>query len=199
MAAYLAFLDANAGWFVALVLATLGGARLEREINRFPRWRRRPPARIVPFGRSHPPAFDAAEQLRCVERAAFRPRCVLNRGEARLFDVLERACAAKVPGWRVMAQVSLGEVLTSADAEAYRAINSKRVDLLLVGDDGMPLHAVELQGRGHHLGPAATRDAIKKEALRKAGVGYIEVFSGDTPAEVRGVIAKLAERRRASA
>ena len=126
----------------------------------------------------------------------------MNRGEARLFAVLERACAAEAPGWRVMPQVSLGEILASPDAEAFRAITSKRVDLLLVGPDAMPLHAVELQGSGHHLDSAATRDAIKKAALRKAKIGYIEVLPGDTPAEIRGLVAKLAakpaSRRRAA-
>ena len=93
-----------------------------------------------------------------------------------------------------MAQVSLGEILSSPCETAYRAINSKRVDLLLIGADGLPKHAVEFQGSGHHVGSAATRDAVKKEALRKAGIGYIEVMPGDTPAEVRLLIRKLAAR-----
>lgn len=93
-----------------------------------------------------------------------------------------------------MAQVSLGEIVASEDAVAYRAINSKRVDLLLVDGEGHARHAIELQGSGHHLGPAATRDAIKKEALRRAGIGYAEVLPGDTPTEVRSLIAKLAGR-----
>lgn len=138
--------------------------------------------------------FDAASQLRAVERATFKSRHLLNRGEARLLRVLEEACAAEAPDWRVMAQVSLGEILSSPCETAYRAINSKRVDLLLVGADGLPKHAVEFQGSGHHVGPAATRDAVKKEALRKAGIGYIEVMPGDTPAEVRLLIRKLAAR-----
>lgn len=140
------------------------------------------------------PTFDAAEQLRIVERATFRPRPLLNRGEARLLRVLDDACAAESDGWRVMAQVSLGEILASPDGEAYRAINSKRVDLLLVDAEANPRHAIELQGSGHHLGPAATRDAIKKEALRRAGIGYAEVLPGDTPAEIRSLIVKLTRR-----
>ena len=200
VAAYLAFVEANAAWFVALLIAALLGAQLERAISRSARRsRRRARGSIVPFPRAAATPVDAAEQLRCVERAKFRQRRVLNRGEARLLDVLERACAVEAPGWRVLAQVSLGEILVSPDPDGYRAINSKRVDLLLVGEHGYPLHAIELQGSGHHLGPAATRDAIKKEALRKAGIGYVEVLPGDTPAEVRRLVAKLAERQRASA
>ena len=206
MTGYLTFLHANAAWFAALVVAALLGAQLERALARRDRQRRRgsPFQQLLRKGRAAPPAplstpFDAAQQLRCVERAPFTSRPVLNRGEARLFEVLERACAAETAGWRVLAQVSLGEILASPDADAYRAINTKRVDLLLIGANGRPLHAIELQGTGHHLGPAATRDAIKKEALRRAGIGYVEVLPGDTPAEVRQLVAKLAGRTSAAA
>ena len=43
-------------------------------------------------------------------------------------------------------------------------------------------HVIEYQGSGHHLsgGAAAARDAVKKEALRKAGIGYHEVVAGHT-------------------
>ena len=51
--------------------------------------------------------------------------------------------------WRVMAQVSLGEVLSSPNARAYSAINSKRVDLLIVSRSGDPIAAIEYQGHGH--------------------------------------------------
>jgi hypothetical protein len=85
--------------------------------------------------------FDAAEQLRHVERAEFSARRLLNRGEARLFATLERICAQEAAGWRVMAQVSLGEILSSPNGAAYRAINSKRVDFLIVDADGNPLRS----------------------------------------------------------
>jgi hypothetical protein len=37
----------------------------------------------------------------------------------------------------------------------------------------------------------AARDAVKKEALRRAGIGYVEVVPGDTPAELRRVVERL--------
>jgi hypothetical protein len=74
-----------------------------------------------------------------------------------------------------MAQVSLGEVLSSPDARAYSAINSKRVDMLIVSRRGDPIAVIEYQGHGHYQGTAAARDAVKKEALRRAGVRHIEV------------------------
>ena len=55
-------------------------------------------------------------------------------------------------------------------------------------------HALEYQGTGHHQGTAAARDAVKKEALRKAGIGYHEVVAGHTaPAELK----RLADAARA--
>lgn len=33
-------------------------------------------------------------------------------------------------------------------------------------------------------------DAVKKEALRRAGIGYVEVVAGDTPAELRRLVGK---------
>lgn len=187
---------------VALAFCFLAGAASERA---WWRWQRRRKANARSNGKAAPrrltlvpkpsATFDHADQLRVVERATFTRRSLLNQGERRLLRVLEEACAAEAKGWRVMAQVSLGEVLASTDKNAYRAINSKRVDLLLIDDAGVPQHAIEMQGSGHHLGPAATRDAIKKEALRRAGVGYVEVFPDDTPAEVRAKVAKMAKRR----
>lgn len=208
MTDHLLFLQANWPWFAALVVAFMAGAQAENAWSKYTYRSRRRSGTTRRFGgasaslRPVMPAsapFDAAEQLRRVECASFQKRRLLNRGEARLFGILERACAAEAPDWRVMVQVSLGEVLSSPDEEAYRAINSKRVDLLIVGPDGKPLHAIEFQGSGHHLGPAATRDAVKKEALRKAGVGYVEVMPGDTPAEIRSLVGKLARRAKEEA
>ena len=39
---------------------------------------------------------------------------------------------------------------------------------------------------------AAARDAVKKEALRKAGIGYHEIVAGHTtPSELRALVEKL--------
>jgi Protein of unknown function (DUF2726) len=99
------------------------------------------------------------------------------------------------PDWQVMAQVSLGEILRSRDAVAYACVNSKRVDLLLVDGNCRPRHAIEYQGLGHHQSMAAARDAVKKEALRRAGIGYHEVVAGHTtPSELRRLVERLVER-----
>ena len=97
-----------------------------------------------------------------------------------------------------MAQVSLGEVLSSPDARAYSAINSKRVDLLIVSRNGDPIAAIEYQGHGHYQGTAAARDAVKKEALRKAGVGYIAVTPESGTEDMAREISRIAQAERLS-
>ncbi len=140
---------------------------------------------------------DAADQLRTVMRADFTSRCVLNKSERRLFEAAERALAEAAPDWRVMAQVCLGEILASPDRAAFAAINSKRVDMLIMDAGSRPVYAIEYQGGGHHQGTAAARDAVKKEALRKAGVGYLEIVPGDTPSELRRIIVKITQAKAA--
>lgn len=136
--------------------------------------------------------LDAADQLRIVMKADFSVRPLLNKSEARLFKELDRMVIALDARWQVMAQVSLGEVLRCDDGEAYRCINSKRVDLLLMDAECMPRHAIEYQGKAHYRSTAAARDAVKKEALRRAGIGYHEVVAGQmTPSELRRLVEKL--------
>jgi hypothetical protein len=148
--------------------------------------------------RQYPPLArrpDAADQLRIVMRAEFAVQPLLNKAEARVLRELERAIEACNPNWQVMAQVSLGEILRSKDPDAFSCINSKRVDLLLIDGNCVPRHAIEYQGTGHYQGSAAARDAVKKEALRRAGIGYHEVVAGHTtPQELRQLVGKLVGR-----
>jgi hypothetical protein len=138
---------------------------------------------------------DAADQLRIVMDADFSIQPLLNKREARVFRELDRIVIGLNPEWQVMAQVSVGEILRCQDAAAYRCINSKRIDLLLVDEECIPRHALEYQGGGHYQGTAAARDAVKKEALRRAGIGYHEVVAGHTtPSELRRLVEKLVDR-----
>jgi hypothetical protein len=141
---------------------------------------------------------DAADQLRTVMLADFKAQPLLNKSEARLFRAMDKMVIELAPpGWQVMAQVSLGEILRCDDKNAYLCINSKRVDLLIVDADCKPVHAIEYQGGAHYKGAHATaaRDAVKKEALRRAGIGYEEIVGGHhTPAELRRVIERLLKK-----
>jgi hypothetical protein len=170
-----------------------------REKNHW-RWRRRAgnvanELRLVKPVPAVPKQPDAADQLRIVMGANFTVQPLLNKSEARVFKELDRIVIGCNPDWQVMAQVSLGEILRSKDADAYRCINSKRVDLLIVDEDCQPRHAIEYQGGAHHQGTAAARDAVKKEALRRAGIGYHEVVAGHTtPSELRRLVEKLVDK-----
>jgi hypothetical protein len=202
----------HAAIFSALALAMIAGAMFERlraeQARR--RWRSRNQSRwnsgrgaagfVAALKHAPVPAptrvTDAADQLRIVMAADFASQPLLNRSEARVFHELDLMVLAVNPSWQVMAQVSLGEVLSTKDKQAYGCINSKRVDLLLVDDYCRPRHVIEYQGAGHHQGSAAARDAVKKEALRRAGIGYHEVIAGlTTPSELRRLVDRLVDEQ----
>jgi hypothetical protein len=163
-----------------------------RQVERnWERSQKRPPT-LSPSNAPTPTRPDAADQLRIVMGASFTQQPLLNKSELRVLKELERCVEASNPTWQVMAQVSLGEVLRSSDASAFACVNAKRVDLLLIDGECMPRHAIEYQGSGHYQGTAAARDAVKKEALRRAGIGYHEVVAGHTtPADLRRLVEKL--------
>jgi Protein of unknown function (DUF2726) len=140
------------------------------------------------------PSF-AADQLRAVMLSDYSAKAVVSPSEMKVLRAAEDAVAELRLPWRVMAQVSLGEVLLSPNEEGFHAINAKRVDLLLIDEHAQPIAAIEYQGEGHYQGTAPARDAIKKEALRKAGIGYLEITFQHGPNDVRREIARLAALR----
>lgn len=133
--------------------------------------------------RFHDPT-DPSDQLRSVMAADFTAKKVMRAGEYRVFRIVETVLKSNPAGRRVFAQTALGEVIESKDRNAHSAINSKRVDVIVIDWNGLPLVAIEYQGEGHYQGSAAARDAVKKEALRKAGVQYVEIMSHHTDGDV---------------
>lgn len=191
---------ANTGSLLVFALAFLGviaigtkmlaPAKSKRKWR--PRKRYRPDLKVVPKPGEDEALASAAEQLRKVMAASFKSRALLNKPEAAVFKALDAAVIARNPGWQVLAQVSLGEFLSSPDRAAFFSVNSKRVDFALMDENCCVIHALEYQGTGHHQGSAAARDAVKKEALRKAGIGYHEIVAGHTtPSELRALVEKL--------
>jgi len=176
-----------------LILILFAAWVLNRAYGRVRRWWK-------PW-RSTPDVSDAAQQLTFVSRVAFERQPLLNKGEFQVLILLESVIRERRAGHRVMAQTSLGEILRpkrqSFTAEAtdlaYRSINSKRADFIVVDRRGLAVLAVEYQGHGHYQGNAKLRDAVKREAFRSAGIALIEVparFERDTIArEVRRVLA----------
>ena len=129
-----------------------------------------------------PDAYAPPDQVTAVSHpgVVWERRRVLNRGETVVHATALEVVGRMDPRWRLWPQVSLGEALctagrTAADREAFRWINSKRADFLVVDGDGLPLAVIEYQGSGHRLGNAAERDAVKRVVLSQAGVRYVEV------------------------
>lgn len=151
-----------------------------------------PPARI---GQDRPPTpniADPKEQLAAISRVGFERRRLLNREEVPVLRLLEQTVREANAGYRVMAQTSLGEIIrpkpnsgTEEELQlAFRSINSKRLDFGIFDRFGQLVVAVEYQGSGHYRETSFMRDAVKQEALRKAGVQVIAIADGFEPAEV---------------
>jgi hypothetical protein len=160
-------------------------------------WRRRrtyvPPTNEV---------ADPRRQLEFVSRVQFETRPLLNKSEFQILAVLDDVVRDLGEGYRVMAQTSLGEFirpkrgLSAADNDlAYRSINSKRADFVIVDSSGYAVLVVEYQGGGHYQGTALLRDAVKREAFRTAGVALIEVPANSSKAETAKQVRQILEKR----
>lgn len=174
---------------LAWLLSQLTGKRAWR-----PRWK-------WPSSTKEPDVADPAQQLAFVSRVAFERQPLLNKSEFQVLLVLEAVVRELRAGHRVMAQTSLGEILRPkfnamrlGDGDlAYRSINSKRADFVIVDKSGLAVLAVEYQGSGHYQGTARLRDAVKREAFRSAGIELLEVSARFDKAHVaREVRARLA-------
>lgn len=127
-----------------------------------------------------------------MEGATYRSRSLMNRDEYRIYQTAERAVRKIGAGHLVFAQVSLGEILASEDTGAFRAINSKRVDILVIDRFGQPRVVVGYQGSGHYLsGDAELSDRIKRLALENAGIHYLDVHP---PLDGKALSSQLIER-----
>jgi hypothetical protein len=152
-----------------------------------------------------PPDNDVADpkkQLEFVSRVQFETQPLLNKGEFQVLLVLEAVVRDINSGFRVMAQTSLGEILKpkrqlwseTASNLAYRSINSKRADFVIVSATGHAVLAVEYQGNGHYQGTALMRDAVKREAFRTAGVALVEVPARFEKAEIAKQVRQILQR-----
>jgi hypothetical protein len=165
---------------------------------RFGRLIFRPQRRWKPW-RDAPDLTDATQQLSFVSRVSFERQPLLNKAEFQVLLILEAVVRDMKAGHRVMAQTSLGEILrpkspsygqTDSDL-AYRSINSKRADFVIVDRRGLAVLAVEYHGHGHYQGNAHLRDAVKREAFRSAGVQLLEIYAFFEKEEVARQVRKF--------
>lgn len=156
------------------------------------------------FGDTQPTAIqpgelgDPSNHLRIVMASDYTARKIMNFSEFRVFRITEDVVRGFGHGMRVFSQTALGQVLQSPSELGHRAINSKRVDVLIVAGNGMPVAVLEYQGKGHYRSDAAARDAVKREALRKAGVAYVEIADFVDDDTVRRTVRETLERWQAA-
>lgn len=145
---------------------------------------------------------DPGQQMHAISQVDFETVPLLNRSEARLLPALEAAVRKRGDGHRLMAQTSLGEILRPKAAglsdqqrdDAYFSINAKRLDFAVFNRFGYLVVAIEYQGHGHYHATSFMRDAVKREALRKAGVPFLELGAGITPEDAAAQLAACLQR-----
>jgi hypothetical protein len=132
---------------------------------------------------------DPGQQMHAIAQVGFETVPLLNRSEARLLPALEAVVRKHGDGHRLMAQTCLGEILRPKGADltdrqrddAYFSVNAKRLDFAVFNRFGYLVVAIEYQGHAHYHATSFMRDAVKREALRKAGVPFLELEAGITP------------------
>ncbi|MBK5933212.1 uncharacterized protein DUF2726 [Rhodovulum imhoffii] len=140
--------------------------------------------------------FDVTKhhnQQRFVDQADFYPRKPVNpEAYKAVFSVVERTLAEITPKHRLLAEVSMGSFLGTSNEKgtrgqqnlAFRSINSKRVDFLVIDEFGYPKLVIEYHGSGHFQGSAEARDEVKRRALKRAGIPLLEFHEGVSAKEV---------------
>jgi len=58
----------------------------------------------------------------------------------------------------------------------------------VIDASGKPKLAIEYHGSGHYQGNAEDRDAVKRLALKKAGIPLLEISEGATKREVENKV-----------
>jgi len=135
--------------------------------------------------------FKSEAMLEYVRTANFGVRPVMNRFERQKWGQIMGQISGK--GY-VFPQMAMGGFLKPDGKNAFRSINSKRVDFLITDKTGRPVAAVECQGKGHYKGDWEKRARVKREALERAGVSLIEIFPKD---KRKDIAVKLAPVKKA--
>ena len=118
------------------------------------------------------------DHLDVVILSKYKRKALMNKSEYQLFLRLEKLLSKGYQEFRLFTQVSMGEFLES-------------VDFLIVDKNGYAVIVIEYQGQGHYQDNAAKRDAVKREACRKAGVIFLEFQPNYGKAELEFVVENL--------
>jgi hypothetical protein len=183
--------------FTAVILGVVAGLLLENYRRKLePELAGQPPGKPAP-----PPPLrltgpgrivDSAADLRLVSDAGFASKPLLSGREADVLGYVETVAAEAGQGWRVVPQVRLVDILASADAEANAVVGEHRVDMLIVSARHLPVAALDYQPLGQLKDDSALRDAIKREALRRADIPFLEVRANEPLDGLKAQILRLA-------
>ena len=126
--------------------------------------------------KNNPILQRAREHLQAVRGAPFQAKPLANRLEKAAYQT-----AVDIVQKRRRNEQVLGEILQSKDRRAYWAVNSKRVDLLVIDHELRPLAVIEIDGSGHGLSRDIARinDKIKDIVLAAAGIPLIRIPAPD--------------------
>ncbi len=139
-------------------------------------------------------AEDVA-RLRTVSDSRFAPRRFLSEVWAQRLNDIEELVADLGENWRVIPFVALDQILASSDEAANRAIAGQRVDMLIVTAAHMPVGAIQYRPVADMEEQEALRDALRTEALRRAGVACLQLRPIDGHFALRDALSQLSERR----
>lgn len=146
---------------------------------------------------------DTENQLRFVQQGNFSARRPINREAYQaVFAVAEKHLGSLRGNHRILAEVSMGSFLKTPyendgwktkeawkakkeNLRAFRSINSKRVDFLIIDALGMPKLVIEYHGSGHYQSNAEDRDLVKQKALENAGIPLLVVFPGTSDEDIK--------------
>ena len=119
-----------------------------------------------------------------IAKADFEPRRLLNKSEYRILQILEKITrevggrpsrhGPNQLGLKLLPQDRIRIGRKRATLRFARSTASA-LDFLIIDHSGLPALAVEHQGHGHYQNRAFMRDAVKREAVRKAKVKFLEI------------------------
>lgn len=130
-----------------------------------------------------PDLSNPKDQMEAIVSISFERKPLVDREAVPLLRAVEMICREIDPGLRVHAQVCLGEAITPrrrgvlAEKVQWAAdsIAGKSLDFAVFDRDGMIVAALEFEGSKQQPSRSFLRDAVKREAIRKAGVAFLEV------------------------
>ncbi|MDI2113438.1 DUF2726 domain-containing protein [Commensalibacter nepenthis] len=130
-----------------------------------------------------PELTNHQQQIEYIKQCELSCKKPMNWEAVKYFYYLNEWIQRNQLNWYVSFEVSMGAFIRTTgkeDAElkksAFSSYNSKRVDFLLIDNQGHPRGVIEYHGSGHYLSDDANdRMQVKKLVLKKVNVPLIEV------------------------